>query len=109
MAIIAEHSALRYGMMVLEHELTFNIKVTGKACRFSICPDNLALVGRLFKVKAARSVTCLASFGLTSFCILFCYVNCYTCMIRELEILVLCGMTILSRTAFRTNVLCPWN
>jgi len=44
-AISAEHSSFGHGMMMLEHKLTFNLEVAGKAGRFSICADNPALVG----------------------------------------------------------------
>jgi hypothetical protein len=108
-AVGAEHSAFRYGMVVLEHEFSLNIKVTAIARCFSICQDDLTLVSRIFNVKAAGTVTRLAPLYLTRFCIFFCYVDRYACMVGELEIVGLCCMTILSSTAFRTNVLCAWN
>jgi hypothetical protein len=81
MALIAEHSSFRYGVMVLEHEFAFNIKMAVKARCFSVCPDNLAPVVRVLKVKAARAVTRLTRLCLTGFGIFFCYVDCHTCMV----------------------------
>jgi hypothetical protein len=107
MAVIAEHSAFGYGMMVLEQELAFNIKVTGKARRFSIRPDNLALVVHVFEVKAPRSVTRLTGLCLTCFSFFICYVDGYTCMVGELEILVLCFVAL--DTAFNTDIFGAWN
>jgi hypothetical protein len=95
--------------MVLKHKFAFNVKVTAKAGRFSICPDDLALVGRVFNMKAAGTVTCFAPLYLAGFCIFFSYVNSYTRMVGKLEIPGFCGMTILSRTAFRAEVLRSWN
>ena len=90
MAVIAEHSAFRYGMVVLEHKFAFNVEVTVEARRLSICPDNLALVVLIFEVKASRSVTRFASLCLAGFSFFIRYVDGYACMVCELEILVLC-------------------
>ncbi len=72
MAIRAQHSAFWYGVMVLEHEFSLNIEVTAIARCFRICQDDLALVSRIFNVKAAGTVTHLASLYLTCFCFFFC-------------------------------------
>jgi len=89
-AVIAEHSSFRYGVVVLEHKLAFNVEVTVEARRLSICPDNLALIVHVFEMKTARPVTCLTTLCLTRFSFFICYVDGYACMVGELEILVLC-------------------
>ena len=107
MAVIAEHSSFRYGVVVLEHKLAFNVEVTGKARRLSICPDNLALVVHVLEMKAARPVTCLTTLCLARFSFFICYVDGYACMVCELEILVLCFVAL--GTGFSTDIFRPWN
>jgi hypothetical protein len=107
MAVIAEHSSFRYGVMVLEHKFALDIEVAAIARCFGICPDNLALITHAFNVKAARSMAGLTGFCLASFCIFICYVDRYTCMVSELEIVGLCFMAL--GTRFRPDVVSTRN
>ncbi len=107
MAVIAGHSSFKYGMMVLEHELALNVEVAGIARCLSIGPDNLALVVHVFEVKASRPVTCLTGFCLTRLCVFICYVDGHTCMVSELEILVLWFMAVSAH--FSADIFRPWN
>jgi hypothetical protein len=93
--------------MVLEHELTFDVEMTAKACRISICTDNLALIAPAFDMKTSWSVAGLTALCLAGFCILLCYIDRYTCMVTEIEILVLCFMA--AGTSFHPDIRGAWN
>jgi hypothetical protein len=103
----AEHSSFRYGVMVLEHEFTFDVKMTAKACRFSIRPDDFTLITPAFDMKTSWAVAGLASLCLAGFRILIFYIDRYTCMVAEFEILVLCFMAL--GTGFPPDIRGAWN
>jgi hypothetical protein len=70
MAVGTEHFPLRYRVMVLKHKFTFNVKMACETGRFSIRPDNLALITHSFDVKTSGTVAGLTALCLAGFCIL---------------------------------------
>ncbi len=85
MAIRAEHPAFRDGMMVLEHELAFDVKMAGKTHR-GVSYQNIAgFSPPVLDVNAPGAVTRLAGFRLSRLGVLIADLDRHARMFVELE------------------------
>jgi len=87
-AIGAGHFAFGYGVMVLKHELAFDIQVAVKT-GLGAGADNPAFIDWIFKMQTCRPVAGFACLGLARLGVLVVYVNRDAGVVAKLEILVL--------------------